>query len=70
MARTIDVIFDGEAFRPMEPVDIKPNTHGQVVIDDQSVEHAPLTPPRSVRRILARARPLDAPTDLAAQHDR
>ncbi len=69
MARTVSVVFDGEVFRPIEPVDLPPNTRGQVTIPDGAREQTPVSPPRSVQRILARARALDLPTDLAAQHD-
>jgi hypothetical protein len=65
----VAVIYDGESFRPVEPVDIPPNTRGTVTIGDQAEERPLVSPPRSVQRILERARALDLPPDLAAQHD-
>jgi predicted DNA-binding antitoxin AbrB/MazE fold protein len=69
MTRSIAVVYDGEVFRPVEPVDLPPNTRGRVTIRDQAEEQPFTAPPRSVQQILARARALDLPTDLAAQHD-
>lgn len=70
MTRSVAVIYDGNVFRPVEPVDLPPNTRGRVTIDDQEGQEPPsAAPPRSVRRILERARALDLPADLAAQHD-
>lgn len=34
MDKTVDATYDGEVFRPDEPVDLKPNTKVTVVIDD------------------------------------
>lgn len=69
MTRTITAIFDGEVFRPTEPVDLEPNQR-YVVTVVRSPEADPLpASPRSVRRILEFATDLDLPADLAAQHD-
>lgn len=69
MARTVVVVYEGEVFWPVEPGDLPPNTRGTVTIGDQADEQPPVSPPRSVQRILERARALDLPPDLAAQHD-
>jgi hypothetical protein len=69
MTRSVAVVYDGEVLRPVEPVDLPPNTRGRVTIGDPGEETPPAAPPRSVRRILDRARALDLPADLAAQHD-
>ncbi len=69
MSRTVTVVYDGEVFRPVEPVDLPPNTRGRVTIADETEEQPRGAPPRSVQRILERARALDLPPDLAAQHD-
>ena len=69
MSRTVTVVYDGEVFRPLERVDLPPNTRGRVTIADE-VENQPRgATPRAVQRILERARALDLPPDLAAQHD-
>jgi predicted DNA-binding antitoxin AbrB/MazE fold protein len=69
MSRTVTVVYDGEVFRPVEPVDLPPNTRRRVTIADETEEQTHGAPPRSVQRILERARALDLPPDLAAQHD-
>jgi predicted DNA-binding antitoxin AbrB/MazE fold protein len=69
MSRTVTVVYDGEVFRPVEPVDLSPNTRGRVTIADETEEPMHGAPPRSVQRILERARALELPPDLAAQHD-
>jgi hypothetical protein len=69
MTRNVAVVYDGEVFRPVEPVDLPPDTPGTVTIGDQADDHPPVSPPRSVQRILERARALDLAPDLAAQHD-
>lgn len=33
MTKTLTAIFDGETFRPDEPVDLQPNTHVTITID-------------------------------------
>jgi hypothetical protein len=69
MTRTVAVVYDGEVFRPVEPLDLPPNTRGRVTIPDETEERPRGAPPRAVQRILERARALDLPPDLAAQHD-
>jgi len=69
MTRTVAVVYDAEVFRPVEPVDFPPNTRGRVTIADETEGQPRGVPPRSVQRILERARALDLPPDLAAQHD-
>ena len=36
MTRTVAVVYDGEVFRPLEPVDLPPNTRGRVTIADET----------------------------------
>lgn len=65
MARTVTVVFDGEVFRPTEPVDLEPNTEYRVTIDD--VQAADLN-----ARPLMRFLDITIDTglgDLAEQHD-
>jgi hypothetical protein len=69
MPRTVPVVFDGEVFRPTEPVDLPPNVRAEVVIPDDRAEQEPARSPRAIQRILDRARAMDLPSDLAAQHD-
>jgi len=69
MSRTIPVIFDGEVFRPVEPVDLPAGREYQVTVDEEVTEADLEAMPQALRRILERARAMDLPSDLAAQHD-
>jgi len=68
MTRSVEVIYDGEVFRPQEPLDLEPNTRHVIMIESEPSTGAPVTVPRAIGRILARAKPLGMP-DLAEQHD-
>lgn len=35
MSQTLEVIFDGNVFRPTEPVKLKPNTKMEIIISDE-----------------------------------
>jgi predicted DNA-binding antitoxin AbrB/MazE fold protein len=66
MTRTITVVFDGEVFRPTEPVDLPANAKYRVAIDEAEVEEV-----REARPLLGL---LDITIDtglgdLAEQHD-
>jgi hypothetical protein len=63
MARTVDVVFDGEVLRPEEPLDLEPNRHYRVTIEEPTGEAGVLDD------IVALAQDLDLPPDFAAQHD-
>lgn len=67
MSRSLTVVFDGEVFRPTEPVHLAAGSEHRVIIEDRDTNGA--APPESVRRILERATDLGLPADLAAQHD-
>jgi predicted DNA-binding antitoxin AbrB/MazE fold protein len=68
MKRTITVVYDGEVLRPLEPVDLEPNTCYLLTVDEALVADEPQIP-QAVTRILERATDLGLPADLAAQHD-
>lgn len=68
MTRSVEVIYDGEVLRPQEPLDLEPNTRHLIIIESEPSTGAPVTVPRAIGRILARAKPLGVP-DLAEQHD-
>lgn len=38
MSRTIDAVYDGEVFRPVEPVKLKPNTRVKIILDSPEDE--------------------------------
>jgi hypothetical protein len=70
MKRTIDVVFDGEVLRPVEPLDLEPNTRYRVTIEEQptpSERETEEQPP--LMTFLDLAQDLDLPTDFAEQHD-
>ena len=66
MARTITVVFDGEVFRPREPVDLPADTEYQLTIDGTEADTE--SSPGPFDRILALAEHLGV-SDLAEQHD-
>ncbi|HSK71564.1 MAG TPA: antitoxin family protein [Pyrinomonadaceae bacterium] len=38
MSLTLEVIFDGDVFRPVKPVKLKPNTKMEIIIVDERAE--------------------------------
>ena len=68
MARTITVVFDGEVFRPREPVDLPANSEYQLTVQEPTPHPETRDMPEVFRRILDRARDLGV-GDLAEQHD-
>ncbi len=36
MSQTLEVIFDGNVFRPTEPVKLKPNTRMEIIISNEN----------------------------------
>jgi predicted DNA-binding antitoxin AbrB/MazE fold protein len=65
MAKTIEAVFDGTVFRPMESVALAPNTHVRVTIE--MVLPAEDAAPSFLRT--ARALHLDGPPDWSANID-
>ncbi len=60
MSQTLEAVFDGKVLRPMQPVELQPDTRVRIVI-----EHAIVTPevaPQSFLRT-ARALKLEGPPD-------
>jgi len=67
MVRSFDAVYDGEVLRPVEPLDLPPNTRVRVaVVETQDGEAESGSGPFD--RILALAQDLGVP-DLAEQHD-
>lgn len=62
MAQTIDVIYDGNVFQPIEPVELQPNSRVRVTIHSVAQSIEPVT---SFLRT-ARALKLEGPTDWSA----
>lgn len=67
MKRTIEAVYDGEVFRPREPVDLEPELMYRITVEPSPTSKRTGTP-RSVRRALERAADLGV-ADLAEQHD-
>jgi len=66
MSRTIEVIYDGEVFRPVTPPDIEPNTHGRVVIENEKQE----TKKEDAWDVLEQlSGTVEAPEDWSSNHD-
>jgi hypothetical protein len=68
MARTITVVFDGEVFRPREPVDLPAHAEYRLTVEESKAGAEDEEMPEVFRRILGRARDLGV-GDLAEQHD-
>jgi predicted DNA-binding antitoxin AbrB/MazE fold protein len=67
MSRTITVVFDGEVFRPVEPVELESGQQYQVTIADLEPSDEAATGPKVNQRIIEQATDLGMPADLAAQ---
>lgn len=65
MSRTIDAVYDGQVFRPSEPVQLKPNTRVKIIVDTEEEEKEK---PKSFLQT-ARALNLDGPADWARNID-
>ncbi len=61
---TIDAIFDGQAFQPDHPIELKPNTRVRITIELVDVAASPQSFLRTARSLR-----LDAPADLASNID-
>jgi hypothetical protein len=66
MVRTMTVIFDGEVFRPIEPVDLPRDTVYSIQIEQAE---GAIASRRPLLKYLALAQDVDLPTDFAAQVD-
>ncbi len=70
MKLMVNVVFDGEALRPEEPLDLERNGRYRVTIESvEQAEPAPEEPPGLLERIAALAQDLDLPPDYAEQID-
>lgn len=63
---TIEVVFDGEVFRPEQPVDLLPNTRYRVTLAESGVRE----PERDAWTVLEElAGTIDAPEGWSSAHD-
>ena len=63
MTKTIHLVFDGEVFRPEEPVDLAPRTRVRATIEPAA---APLAPTASFLAI-AQSLELEGPPDWSSR---
>jgi len=67
MKRTITVVYDGEVLRPLEPVDLEPNTRWLITVEDTEPVGADQAGDLPLLKYLELARELDLPPDFASQ---
>ena len=65
MSKTLEATFDGEVFRPTEAVELKPDTHVQLIV---TVKSPTAEKPQSFLRV-ARSLKLTGPADWSSRVD-
>lgn len=65
MSQTLEATFDGEVFRPTEAVELKPDTHVQLIV---TVKSPVVEKPKSFLRV-ARSLKLTGPADWSSRVD-
>ena len=65
MSKTLEAIFDGDVFRPDEPVGLPPNTRVRLTVESAE---APERKPNSFLRV-ARSLELEGPSDWSTRLD-
>lgn len=65
MSQTLEATFDGQVFRPIETVDLQPNTRVQLIV---TVKAASEEGPKSFLRV-ARSLKLQGPADWSSRVD-
>ena len=65
MSQTLEATFDGQVFRPSEPVELQPDTQVQLVV---TVKVTPVEKPKSFLRT-ARSLKLQGPKDWSERID-
>lgn len=65
MSQTLEAIFDGQVFRPIEAVELRPNTRVQLIV---TVKATPEEEPKSLLRV-ARSLKLQGPADWSSSID-
>ena len=65
MSQTLEATFDGEVFRPTEAVELKPDTHVQLIV---TVKSPGVEKPKSFLRV-ARSLKLTGPANWSSRVD-
>ncbi len=65
MSKTLEATFDGDVFRPDEPVGLRPNTRVRLTVESTE---APELKPKSFLRV-ARSLELEGPYDWSSRLD-
>lgn len=65
MSKTLDAVFDGEVLRPVEPIELEPNTRVRITIEEQATTRPAA---KSFLRT-ARSLNLQGPRDWSARVD-
>jgi predicted DNA-binding antitoxin AbrB/MazE fold protein len=65
MSQTLEATFDGQVFRPVQPVELEPNTQVEIVV---TVKSLPEDKPKSFLRT-ARSLKLKGPKDFSSRLD-
>lgn len=70
MEKIVDATFDGQVFRPDEPIDLKPNTKAKIIIEEKLVGEKKKRSRKPYAWVdLALAANLDLPADYALNID-
>ncbi|MEP6774662.1 MAG: antitoxin family protein [Chloroflexota bacterium] len=68
MTKTIVAVYDGDVFRPVDPLDLEPNVKYQVTIEP--MDHEQKVGDAAAWRTLATlSGTIDAPADWSSEHD-
>jgi predicted DNA-binding antitoxin AbrB/MazE fold protein len=63
MTKTLEAVYDGQALRPVEPLDLKPNTRLRIIVETSEPE----TPSRRSFLQTARSLKLEGPSDWSVR---
>jgi hypothetical protein len=68
MTKTIVAVYDGDVFRPVDPLDLEPNVKYQVPIEPMDYEQT-VGEADAWRTLANQSGTVDAPADWSSEHD-